>query len=168
MERSAVRLLMNIFRVGTFENPYLDVDKTQATVGKPEFMKAGYEAQLKSVVLLKNSDKVLPIAVKKTVYIPKRFVPASRNFLGTETPASTDYPVNIEQAGNYFNVTDNPDEAEIALVVIHNPAATIGYDKADVEKGGNGYVPISLQYKDYKATEARDTSMAGGDSVGRF
>ena len=168
MERSAVRLLMNIFRVGTFENPYLDVDKTQATVGKPEFMKAGYEAQLKSVVLLKNSDKVLPIAVKKTVYIPKRFVPASRNFLGMETPASTDYPVNIEQAGNYFNVTDNPDEAEIALVVIHNPAATIGYDKADVEKGGNGYVPISLQYKDYKATEARDTSMAGGDPLEGF
>ncbi len=85
-----------------------------------------------------------------------------------ETPASTDYPVNIDQAGNYFDITDNPDEAEIALVFIQNPAATIGYDKTDVEKGGNGYIPISLQYKDYTATEARDKSMAGGDPLEDF
>ena len=46
-EASAVRLLRNIFRTGLFDNPYLDVDETAATVGKPEFMAAGYDAQLK-------------------------------------------------------------------------------------------------------------------------
>ena len=33
----------------------------------------------------------------------------------------------------------------------------------DCKKGGNGYVPISLQYNDYTATEARAVSIAGGD-----
>lgn len=168
MEQSAVRLLRNIFRVGVFENPYLDPEETKAVVGKPAYMKAGYEAQLKSVVLLKNENKTLPLSAKKTVYVPKRFVPASRNFLGMETPASTDYPVNIEQVKKYFNVTENPDEADCALVFIQNPAATIGYNKEDLKNGGNGYFPISLQYGDYTATDAREVSIAGGDPMENF
>ena len=165
MEESAVRLLKNIFRVGVFENPYLDAVETKATVGKPEYMKAGYEAQLKSVVLLKNQGNVLPFTTKKTVYVPKRFVPASRNFLGMEMPSSTEYPVSLDLVKKYFNVTENPDEADFAFVAITNPTATIGYDKEDLKNGGNGYFPISLQYGEYTATEARETSIAGGDPM---
>jgi beta-glucosidase len=168
MEQSAVRLLRNIFRVGVFENPYLNIEETKATVGKPEFMKAGYEAQLQSIVMLKNQKSTLPITTKKTVYVPKRFVPASRNFLGMESPSSTDYPVSIDIVKKYYNVTDNADEADFALVFIQNPSATIGYDKEDVKNGGNGYIPISLQYGDYTATEARETSIAGGDPMENF
>lgn len=168
MEQSAVRLLKNIFRVGVFDNPYLDPQETKATVGKPEYMKAGYAAQLRSVVMLKNRSKTLPVDARKTVYVPKRFVPASRNFLGVETPASTDYPVSLETLKKYFKVTDNPDEADVALVFIQNPAGSIGYDKADLEKGGNGYLPISLQYGDYTATDAREKSIAGGDPMENF
>jgi beta-glucosidase len=168
MEQSAVRLLKNIFRVGVFDNPYLDPQETKATVGKPEYMKAGYAAQLRSVVMLKNRNQTLPVDARKTVYVPKRFVPASRNFLGVETPASTDYPVSIDMLKKYFKVTDNPDEADVALVFIQNPAGSIGYDKADLEKGGNGYMPISLQYGDYTATDAREKSIAGGDPMENF
>lgn len=92
MEQSAVRLLRNIFQVGVFENPYLNPEETKAIVGKPEYMKAGYEAQLKSVVLLKNQAKALPVTSKKTVYVPKRFSPAGRNFLGVETPHQRNIP----------------------------------------------------------------------------
>jgi beta-glucosidase len=168
MEQSAVRLLKNIFRVGVFENPYLDTEQTKSIVGKPEYMKAGFEAQLKSIVMLKNQDKVLPINTKKTVYVPKRYVPASRNFLGMETPASEDYPVNMEIVKKYYNVTDNAAGADFALVFIENPKASIGYDKEDLKNGGNGYIPISLQYNDYKADEAREVSIAGGDILENF
>lgn len=168
MEQSAVRLLRNIFRVGLFENPYRNPTETTQTVGKPDYMKAGYDAQLKSIVLLKNQAKVLPLAAGKTVYVPKRYVAASRNFLGMETPASTDYPVNIELVKKYFTVTDNPVGADVALVFIENPKSGIGYDKEDLKTGGNGYVPISLQYGDYTATDARETSLAGGDPMESF
>jgi beta-glucosidase len=168
MEQSAVRLLKNIFRVGVFENPYLDTEQTKSIVGKPEYMKAGFEAQLKSIVMLKNHAKALPINSKKTVYVPKRFVPASRNFLGMETPASEDYPVNMEIVKKYYNVTENALEADFALVFIENPKASIGYDKEETKTGGNGYVPISLQYNDYKADDAREVSIAGGDILENF
>ncbi|MCC8142799.1 MAG: hypothetical protein LIO97_01960 [Tannerellaceae bacterium] len=40
-EQSAVRLLTNIFRLGLFENPYLDPEKSNRIVGNPEYMQAG-------------------------------------------------------------------------------------------------------------------------------
>jgi beta-glucosidase len=168
MQESGYRLLLNIFRVGVFENPYVDPAETKEIVGNPAKMKEGYEAQLKSIILLKNKGNVLPVTSKKTVYVPKRFTPASRNFLGMETPASTEYPVNIDIVKKYYSVTDTPDEADFALVFIQAPAATMGYDKKDLENGGNGYIPISLQYEDYTATEAREKSIAGGDPMESF
>src|SRR4030095_15854398 len=40
-----------------------------------------------------------------------------------------------------------------------------GYSLEDRQNGGNGYVPISLQYGSYTATDAREQSIAGGDPV---
>jgi beta-glucosidase len=173
-EASAVRLLRNIFRTGLFENPYLDVDETVATVGKPEYMTAGYQAQLKSLVLLKNRGKVLPLDRMAAVYLPQRHVPEGRDFFGTVTPAHDVDPLDLAVARKYFNVTRNPDSADAAVVVINSPefggvfGSTVGYDRADLAAGGNGYVPISLQYGPYTATHARPTSIAGGDPLEPF
>lgn len=163
-EQSAVRLLLNIFRVGLFENSYLDSAETKAIVGKPEFMKAGYEAQLKSVVLIKNQNKTLPIQKGKTVYIPKRVTPAGINFFGQPSPEKIEYPVNLELIKKHYTVTDDPNKADFAIVFIKSPISG-GYSRADREAGGNGYVPISLQLKDYTAIDARAQSIAAGDPV---
>ena len=114
-------------------------------------MKEGYAAQVKSIVMLKNRNKVLPVQQQKTVYIPKRQRAASRDMLGNETPARLDYPINVGIVKKYLNVTDNPAEADFALAVISSPSSGGGYDAADAKKGGTGYVPISLQYGPYKA-----------------
>ena len=167
-EESAVRLLKNIFRTGLFENPYLDPEVSKTIAGNAEYMKAGYDAQLKSMVLLKNKKMILPLQKNKTVYVPKKFTPAGRNFLGMETPEKLDYPVNMNIVKKYFNVTDNPDEADYALVFINSPNGGNGYNSADVKAGGNGYLPISLQYGEYTAAGARDPSIAGGDKFESF
>ena len=167
-EQSAVRLLRNIFRVGLFENPYLDPQVSQKSVGTAEFMKAGYQAQLESVVMLKNRAKALPLTKGKTVYIPKRFTPAGRNFLGMETPEKLEYPVSLAVVKKYFTVTDNPADADYALVVIQSPNSGGGYNSANAKAGGTGYVPISLQYGDYTAQGTRDPSLAGGDPIEKF
>src|SRR5207247_1304626 len=103
-EVSAVRLLKNIFHTGLFENPYVDPEMSKNTVGSAAFMKEGYEAQLKSMVLLKNKNKALPLPKNKTVYVPKKFTPAGRNFLGVETPEKLDYPVNMNIVKKYFSI----------------------------------------------------------------
>lgn len=165
MELSAVRLLRNIFQTGLFENPYLDVDETKAIVGNADFMKAGYEAQLKSVVMLKNKDRVMPIAKEKVVYLPRRYVPASENFFGAPIPAKWEDPISEEMAADYFDTTEDPTEADLAIVVINGPenGRTAGYSAELAEQGDNGFLPISLQYETYTATEARDPSLAGDE-----
>ncbi|MES1214042.1 MAG: glycoside hydrolase family 3 N-terminal domain-containing protein [Bacteroidota bacterium] len=164
-EQSAVRLLRNIFRTGLFENPYLDPSQSISIVGNADFMRAGYDAQLKSIVLLKNKSNILPLAKTKTVYIPKRVVPATRDFFGNMTAERIEYPVNIDIAKKYFNVTDDPSKADIAIVFVKGPNSGTGYSKTDRQNGGNGYVPISLQYDSYTATDAREQSIAAGDPV---
>lgn len=161
-EESAIRLLRNIFRTGLFENAYLDPAKTDAIVGKPEFMQAGYEAQLRTVVMLKNSGQVLPLEKQLKVYIPQRHIPPSRNWFGIETPERWVDAFSKEIVSKSFQVVDTPEEADFALVGIQSPNGGGGYDNQDVEKGGNGYVPISLQYGPYTAEHARETSLAGG------
>jgi len=165
-ERSAVRLLKNIFRVGLFENPYLNVEETKAVVGNPEFMKAGYDAQLKSVVLLKNKAEVLPVKEKKTVFIPKIYTASTKDWWGIASQPKLEYPVNLELVKKYYNVTEDPSKADFAIVFVTSPQSLEGgYDLKDRTNGSNGYVPISLQYGTYAATEARTKSIAAGDQV---
>jgi beta-glucosidase len=169
-EESAVRLLRNFFRVGLFENPYLEPHKSQEIVGNPEFMKAGFDVQLKSIVMLKNHNKALPLAEKTKVYIEKReFTPQSDWWTEAKKgKTKMGYGVSIEMLRKHFNIVEKPEAADCALVFIDGPTVGRGHTKADVEAGGTGYVPISLQYGDYKATHARKQSIAGGDPFENF
>lgn len=162
---SAQRLLLNFFRVGVFENPYVDPDQTAQVVGCKEFVAEGYDAQLKSIVMLKNHQQVMPIKKGAKVYFPKRYYPASIGFFSRHQPNIAHYDWQIDTAliKQYYQLTDNPDEADFALLYIFSPEGNWGYSEKDVQQGGTGYVPISLQYEDYTATSARAQSIAGGD-----
>lgn len=165
-EQSAYRLLMNIFRVGLFENPYLDPEASAKTVGKPEFMQTGYEAQLKSVVMLKNRrNQTLPVRERKKVYLPMRHDAPMMGPWGQQSKDTTVRSMNPELVEQYFEVVDSPDKADFALCLIKEPYIQMGYAPGDVAKGGNGYVPVSLQYGDYTAVAARSQSLAGGDPL---
>jgi beta-glucosidase len=164
-EQSAVRLLRNIFRVGLFENPYVQIEMTRQTVGSPAFMKAGYDAQVKSVVMLKNENHILPLKKGKTVYLPKKFIPSMQGFFGPPSKERFEDAVKQELLEKYFNITDDPSKADFALIFVGSPAGGAGYTAEDVKKGGTGYVPISLQYNSYTADDAREHSIAAGDPV---
>ncbi len=165
-EKSAVRLLMNTFRTGLFENPYLDPATTAQIVGNPEFMAEGYNAQLKSVVMVKNHEQTLPQSEKVKVYVPKRYnAPERRGLALFAPPTEPAWEETIDPAlvEKYYEKVDDPAQADFALVMIQAPRGGSGYSVEDRQKGGNGYVPISLQYRDYTAEYARATSLAGGD-----
>ena len=173
-EQSAVRLLMNAFRTGLFENPYVEPATATAVVGNPGFMQEGYQAQLRSVVMVKNHEHALPQLSspegKRKVYVPKRHYPAFAGRFGLfgAHPDYWDWPVDRKLVEQYYEWTDNPAEADFALVLIQEPYSGTGYDVKDREKGGNGYVPISLQYLPYTADYARAESLAGGDPKENF
>jgi beta-glucosidase len=129
-------------------------------------MKAGYEAQLKSIVLLKNKGQVLPIEKKKTVFIPPVYRPAAKNWWNQWTEPTLENPANEELVKQYYHLTNQPQEADFAIVFVSSPQSENGgYSPEDRQSGGNGYVPIPLQYNPYTATDARENSLAAGDPV---
>lgn len=162
-ELSATRILVNIFHVGLFENPYVSPENAAAVVGCKEFVAAGYEAQLKSIVLLKNEAGVLPLGKKVRVYEPLRHVPAGLSHWQKPTPSYDEYPISKELLGRYFEVVDTPEEADVALVSIKSPVGHWGFVMPDEKYPEGHYNPISLQWGPYTATNARAHSIAGGD-----
>ena len=168
-EQSARRLLLNVFRVGLFEHPYLDPEASEKIVGNPQFMQEGYEAQLKSVVMLKNHDnKTLPMDKRYKVYVPKRHFPAIPGLWGGISEEKTVEPIDLALVRKYFEVVEQPEQADFAICLIEEPSTGFGYSAEDVKRGGNGYVPYSLQYDDYKAVDARSVSIAGGEPMEKF
>lgn len=152
-ELSAKRLLKNIFQTGLFENPYVNPEEASKIVGNPEFMKEGYQTQLKSIVMLKNKNNVLPISKKKKVYIPNRRKKASLDWFGNTIPEHEIFPVDRKVVEKQFELVENPEDADFSIVFIESPSST-GFNKED------GYVPITLQYRTYTAEYARNHSIA--------
>lgn len=164
IEASARRLLRNIFRTGLFENPYLDVEKSVKVIGNSEYMKEGFDAQLRSIVLLKNRAGVLPLNDRNLkVYVPDRHIPAHMGLWGYPEEEKNFAPVSAACLDAHFTPAATPEEADVAIVFIDGPESGKGYDTEDLKNGGNGYVPLSLQYSPYTAETAREHSIAGGD-----
>ena len=162
MEESAARLLVNIFRCGLFENPYLDPEESERIVGCEAFVRHGEEAQRRSVVMLKNRGGCLPLKEGVKIYVPLRRIGPSKSFFRTDIPARVADPVADAVIARYGTRVSTPEEADVAIVFAESPACN-PYSREDAAAGGNGYLPITLQYRPYTASQARAKSIAGGD-----
>jgi beta-glucosidase len=112
--------------------------------------------------MLKNKDGILPLEEKLNVYIPQRYIAPGRDWFGRQISERWVDAVNLDVVKKYYNLVSTPDQADVALVFISVPRAGSGYSPDDLRNGGNGYMPISLQYKPYTADYAREHSIAGG------
>jgi beta-glucosidase len=101
IDLSARRILTAMFALGLFENPYADPEQAKQVVGNERFVEAGRRAQMRSVVLLKNANNILPLAAQKKIYV-----------------------ANIDKgsAARYGAVVDDPKQADVALIRITTPA----------------------------------------------
>ena len=162
-ELSAARILINIIRVGNFENPYVDAEIAEKVVGCKEYVAAGYDAQVKSIVMLKNHSNALPQPLKAKVYQPLRKVPPMLTHWQKPISAYEEYPFGHELLSKYFEVVDSPEEADFALVSIKCPLGHWGYIMPNEEYPEGHYQPISLQYLPYTAEHARERSIGAGD-----
>jgi beta-glucosidase len=68
IDESARRLLRDKFRLGLFDDPYVDPDEAERTCGSAEFRAAGDRAQRRSAVLITN-DGMLPLSGEPRVYV---------------------------------------------------------------------------------------------------
>jgi beta-glucosidase len=107
LDQSVRRILRDKFRLGLFDNPYVDPGAAEQLVGNTRFQAAGAAAQRKSIVLLKNdaasADPVLPLSSRPKIYLER---------------------INPDTAQAYGDVTPNLDEADWAILRLDTPYQT--------------------------------------------
>ena len=62
LDRAVTQVLKAKFRLGLFDDPYVDVSQAGKWTNCPVHRQLAYEAACKSIVLLKNNNKTLPLA----------------------------------------------------------------------------------------------------------
>ncbi len=102
VDQSVLRVLLQKFQLGLFENPYVDPVAAAAVVGNPEFLQQGEAAQRRSLVLLENRNNLLPLAVH-----------GQKVFLQGVSAAAAG------KAG--FTVVDSLQDAELAIIRAETP-----------------------------------------------
>ncbi len=104
IDESARRLLDVKFRLGLFDDPYVDVEEAARTVGRQDFRDAGYAAQARSVTVLSNHGRgaapILPLASGLRIY--------------AENVAS-------EVVGRHGARVERPEDADVAIVRLMAP-----------------------------------------------
>jgi len=104
IDESVRRLLRDKFRLGLFDNPYVDPEAAEKIVGDVAFQEAGEIAQRKSIVLLKNTQTpdgmILPIQGNLKIYIEN---------------------VDPEVANKYGQVVENVQDADVAILRLNAP-----------------------------------------------
>lgn len=65
IDRAASRVLTTKFRLGLFEDPYVDPAYAQRVTNSPEHRALALKAAQETIVLLKNDDNVLPLDLAK-------------------------------------------------------------------------------------------------------
>ena len=114
LDRASFNHALAYFRIGYFENPYVDPDNANAVHAANTSVAAGAAAKLsnqKSVVLLKNKGNVLPLNdTSKKVYI------ASFTGKGEDTAAIQKLTAEFTAKG--FTVVEDEDEADVAYLSV--------------------------------------------------
>jgi len=104
IDASARRLLAVKFRLGLFDDPFVDEEAAARIVGREDFRAAGYEAQARSVTVLTNeatdAGPVLPLAGGLRIYAEN---------VAPEVVARHGIPV------------DRPEDADVAVVRLMAP-----------------------------------------------
>lgn len=65
LDESVIKILIAKFRLGLFDDPYVDPDKAEEIVGSPQKRAIAYKAAQEAMVLLKNDNNFLPLDKNK-------------------------------------------------------------------------------------------------------
>jgi beta-glucosidase len=82
IDAAVTRILIEKFRLGLFDDPYVDPGRAERIVGCDEHRKVAYQAAAESMVLLKNDNNFLPLDKSKVKTIALIGPNADRCILG--------------------------------------------------------------------------------------
>lgn len=110
VDASVYLLLLEKFKLGLFENPYVDVDAAERIVGKQEFQDQADLALRKSIVLLRNgrsNSHSLPLAAGTKVYFTSHQMGVA---------GAVNNVISLPGITTKVQLVDTPEEADVVLL----------------------------------------------------
>jgi beta-glucosidase len=108
IDKAVTHILLNKFRLGLFDRPYVNPAKAEQIVGCEAHRKLAYQAAAESMVLLKNGNRLLPLDKDKVKSIALIGPNANRCILGgySDVPRDTITPLRAirEKYGDKMNI----------------------------------------------------------------
>ncbi|WP_462220596.1 glycoside hydrolase family 3 protein [Ferruginibacter sp.] len=95
IDHSVYLLLMEKFELGLFENPYVDEEAAVKLVGNEMFQKKADIAFRKSIVLLRNEIKTLPLKPKTKIYFESYFQKKGASASNVYQAANNNYDIEF-------------------------------------------------------------------------
>lgn len=95
IDNSVYRLLIEKFELGLFENPYVDAETAEKTVGNKNFQAMADIAFRKSIVLLRNENASLPVKPKTKIYFESYFQKRGASASNVYLPENNKYDVEF-------------------------------------------------------------------------
>jgi beta-glucosidase len=130
VNEAAKRLLKEQFQLGLFENPYVDASRAPAVIGSEANRLKGQEIQRKSITLLQNQDKTLPLKPGARIY--------SMGMARTDIEKYGFSVVDGDAAVNGARPSAAGADYAVIRVEVSNPrAATALYRSTDAATGAN-------------------------------
>ena len=110
IDNSVIRLLKEKFEMGLFENPYVDENEAEKIVNNAKFKERADLALRKSIVLLENETKTLPVQAKTKIYF-ETYSKGPKDRL-------SDPGIVYTENDNKYPVTfvNTPEEADVVLL----------------------------------------------------
>jgi beta-glucosidase len=139
IDNAVFRILVAKFRLGLFENPYVDEDLS-STVGSPIHREVARQAVRESIVLLKN-DNILPISENvRTVYVAGPNADDIGNQCGGWTISWQGGSGNITQGTTILEAIENTVSAGTTVTFDEDASDIVGpYDIGIVVVGEEPY-----------------------------
>ncbi len=100
LDQSVRRLLRLKFKLGLFDNPFVDETLAPAVLGDPAAAAAGAASQKRAMTLLKNERGILPLKGQPKVFVKN---------------------VDPAVAANYTQLVASPEEADFAILRLQTP-----------------------------------------------
>ena len=149
IDARAGNVIKTLMKCGLFENPYTDPDKADAENGSSELNQIALDAHHQSIVMVKNSNNLLPIRDLNTkVYAVGSKLSGSSSGYGSN---GHDYTVITEMAGRFYDLVEDPADADFGIVMLQSP------------NNGNGTegVAQTAQFGPYVKEVGREVSLGG-------
>lgn len=127
LDQTVTRILTEMFALGLFENPFVEVDRAAEIIGGSDIAELGARAQRRSVTLLRDSQDLLPLERYEGTRMVYLYVTGRTR----DAEVQKQFEAAIQAFASSVSFVEKPEDADVALVWVRPEISHVEGDRED-------------------------------------